>query len=211
MRIFDKVKLKILIKLHNNLYKRINFLSRKLNNDIHPKHRIMGYHQFFLDNIDENSRILDIGCSIGNVTYHIAEKAQLVVGIDRDEQAIHRANKIYKRDNIRYIIGDATKFEFNESFDYIILSNVLEHIKDRINFLNKIKKLAKHFLIRVPMIDRSWLVLYKKELGYEYRLDPTHYIEYTLESFQEELESAGFKIGSYSIQFGEIWAKLDLN
>ena len=211
MRIFDKVKLKILIKLHNNLYKRINFLSRKLNNDIHPKHRIMGYHQFFLDNIDENSRILDIGCSIGNVTYHIAEKAQLVVGIDRDEQAIHRANKIYKRDNIRYIIGDATKFEFNESFDYIILSNVLEHIKDRINFLNKIKNLAKYFLIRVPMIDRSWLVLYKKELGYEYRLDPTHYIEYTLESFQEELESAGFKIGSYSIQFGEIWAKLDLN
>jgi len=46
----------------------------------------------------------------------------------------------------------------------------------------------------------------KKELGLEYRLDKTHFIEYTLESFQKELEKAGFKIYNYNIQFGEIWA-----
>lgn len=29
---------------------------------------------------------------------------------------------------------------------------------------------------------------------------------YTLQPFKNEIESAGFKICSYSIQFGEIWA-----
>ena len=38
------------------------------------------------------------------------------------------------------------------------------------------------------MINRDWITLYKKELGIEWRLDKTHYIEYTLESFKEELE-----------------------
>jgi hypothetical protein len=39
-------------------------------------------------------------------------------------------------------------------------------------------------------------------------MDKTHYIEYTIESFTEEIESAGLKIISNSIQFGEIWAKI---
>jgi hypothetical protein len=48
--------------------------------------------------------------------------------------------------------------------------------------------------------------LYKKELGIEYKLDKTHFIEYTLESFKNELEKAGLRVYSYTIQFGEIWA-----
>lgn len=56
------------------------------------------------------------------------------------------------------------------------------------------------------MINRDWIILYKKELGIEWRLDKTHYIEYTLESFKEELEKAGLNLEKYSIQFGEIWA-----
>jgi len=53
----------------------------------------------------------------------------------------------------------------------------LEHIENRIEFLNKIKNLAPKILIRVPMINRDWITLYKKELGMEWRLDKTHYID----------------------------------
>lgn len=63
-------------------------------------------------------------------------------------------------------------------------------------------------LIRVPMINRDWLTLYKKELGLEYRLDKSHFIEYTLESFKGELACIGLEVDSYSIQFGEIWARV---
>ena len=100
------------------------------------------------------------------------------------------------------------KYEFNERFDFIILSNVLEHIKSRKTLLYKLKLLSNNILVRVPMINRSWLSLYKNKLGLDYRLDPSHYIEYTYESFKKEIESVGLTIRYYSIQFGEIWAFL---
>ena len=129
--------------------------------------------------------------------------------VDISKDAIKFARERFGRENIKYFIGDATIYDFDETFDYIILSNVLEHIKDRITFLKKISPLAKYILIRVPMINRSWLPLYKKQLGMEYKLDPTHYIEYTYDTFLKEIDSGGFKIIDYSIQFGEIWAKLE--
>ena len=56
------------------------------------------------------------------------------------------------------------------------------------------------------MIDRSWITVYKKELGVEYRLDNTHCTEYTFDSFSQELQESGISITSYRIKFGEIYA-----
>jgi hypothetical protein len=42
------------------------------------------------------------------------------------------------------------------------MSNVLEHIDQRVEFLKKIRLLANKFLFRVPMIDREWVTLYTK-------------------------------------------------
>ncbi|MHA1284901.1 MAG: class I SAM-dependent methyltransferase [Promethearchaeota archaeon] len=208
MRKFDFIKLKLYITFYNRLYNRISQLATKLNNGIHPKHKIMNYHNFFLENIDKNSKVLDIGCGIGYLAYNIAKKAKMVTAIDNNPNIIIKAKSRFNKDNLKFIYADATTYQFNEKYDYIILSNVLEHIKDRKNFLLKIKPLADIFLIRVPMINRSWLPLYFKELGYDYRLDNSHYIEYTLESFKKELKSADYEIIYYSIQFGEIWAKV---
>ncbi|MHA1757742.1 MAG: class I SAM-dependent methyltransferase [Promethearchaeota archaeon] len=196
----------MLLCLHNFINKEINEISTKLNDNINPKHYIMDYHQFFLDNIRENSVVLDIGCGLGILTHEIAKKAKKVVGIDIKKRAINRAKLKFNRENIEYIVGDATNYDFDQKFDHVILSNVLEHIENRKTFLKKIKSLSDYFLIRVPMIDRSWLTLFKKKIGVEYRLDPTHQIEYTLETFQKEIEGAGLKIISYKIKFGEIWA-----
>jgi len=170
------------------------------------KHRIINYKQFFFENIEKGSKVLDIGCGNGFLTCKIAEKAQKVVAIDISKEAISNAKNNFARENIEYVIGDATKYNFKEHFDIIVLSNILEHIYKRIEFLKKIKNLAEKFLIRVPLINRSWLSIYKKELGVDYRLSKSHYIEYTLQSFKNEIESVDFKIYSYSIQFGEIWA-----
>ena len=208
MKPLSHLWIKVLLKLHNFLYLKISTTSLKLNNGLHPKHRIMKYHQYFIDNIEEHSNILDIGCGIGALANSIAKKANFVLACDINIKCLEIAKNTFKKDNVKFIYADATSYKFNASFDYIILSNVLEHIKDRIIFLKKIKHLAKYLLIRVPMINRSWLPLYKKELGVEYRLDPSHYIEYTFDTFQKEIENAGLQINSYSIQFGEIWAKI---
>ena len=205
---FKLVFLILLMRLHNVIYHRINKIAININNGIHPKHRIMNYQKFFVDNVELGSKILDIGCGIGFLTYKLSEKAEKVIGCDYNSNSLNYAKFFFNRENIDYLLVDATNYEFKEKFDYIILSNVLEHIQDRIFFLNKLKFLTNYFLIRVPMINRSWLVLYKKELGIDYRLDPSHYIEYTYNNLRREIEDAGLKIISLFIQFGEIWAKI---
>ena len=202
-----------LLKLMNRAYYLLGIFATAAEKGIHPKHRLTNYHQFFLDNIDPHDRVLDAGCGHGILTRDVALKAKEVTGIDVNEKYIEDA-RFYCRDipaeKIKFISGDVTTYDFKGSFDKIILSNVLEHIEDRIGFLNKIKRLAPVLLIRVPMINRDWVTLYKKELGLGYRLDNSHFIEYTLESFREELAKAALEMELYSIQFGEIWARVKI-
>ncbi len=62
-------------------------------------------------------------------------------------------------------------------------------------------------LLRVPVFERDWRVPLKQELGIDYRLDSTHYTEYTLESFSSELEEAGLRVTHQEVRWGEIWAE----
>lgn len=199
---------KLLLQIHSFSLKLLGTFSVAAEEGLHPKHRLMNYHKFFVDNVSEDDIVLDIGCGNGALTFDIAKKAKYVYGIDINPQNIETARAKYGADNVTYIIGDATNFKFDEKFNVIILSNVLEHIENRIAFLLKVAKLAERFLIRVPMINRDWVVLYKKELGLPYMSDPTHKTEYTLESFIDELSKAGLRIENYTIQFGEIWARV---
>ena len=131
---------------------------------------------------------------------NVAKKARSVVGIDIN----------YKREketigNLTFLRGDAITYNFNRKFDKIILSNVLEHIEDRVSFLKKLHNISDTILIRVPMINRDWVTIYKKEIGLEYRLDKTHFVEYTLETLKKELGQSNWKLISHQINWGELW------
>jgi len=196
------------LKFSNFIYKLISFLAIKAEDGLHPKHRLIGYHNFFLNNVSSSDTILDIGCGNGALAYDVAGKAKAVTGIDIEEKNIKKARSKYSRSNVKYVVGDATSDLSGEKFDAIILSNVLEHIEDRVAFMKSLKGLAIKYLIRVPMIDRDWVPLYKRELGIEWRLDLTHYTEFTEATFRKEIAEAGYKVDSLSVQYGEIWAVL---
>ncbi len=206
MKKIYKFLLICVLKFSNFLYKLISFLSIKTEGGIHPKHRLLGYHEFFTNNILGTDSVLDIGCGNGALSYDIAGKAKFVVGIDIEQKNIKEAIKRHSRPNLKYVVGDATKDLSGEKFDVITLSNVLEHIEHRVLFLKGIRGLADKYLIRVPTFDRDWIPLYKKELGLEWRLDLTHFTEFTKKTFYKEIEEAGYSIESFSVQFGEIWA-----
>ena len=202
-----KVLIKILLWGHSFSYRAVGFLAATpAEKNLHPKHRIMNYHAFFVDNVNDGDTVLDIGCGNGALTYDVARKAGQVVGIDLKEKSISLARQRYSRENIEYIRGNVLNDLPGERFDVVILSNVLEHIDERVEFLKCLREMAPKFLIRVPMINRDWITMYKKEIGLDYRLDKDHYVEYTLESFEDELREAGLGIEGYGIQFGEIWA-----
>lgn len=206
MKKLCKALTKFILRLDNLFYKLASRLAIKTEGGLHPKHRLMNYHKFFINNINPGDMVLDIGCGNGALTFDVAKKATEVVGIDLNRKNIEFAEEKFFAPNIKYIVGDALKNLPNKKFDVIILSNVLEHIENRIEFLNKIKNLSPKILIRVPMINRDWITLYKKELGLEWKLDKSHFTEYTLESFEDELKRADLRLTKYSIQFGEIWA-----
>ncbi len=206
MKKIYKYLLLLSLKFSNFLYKLISYLAIKYEGGIHPKHRLLGYHDFFTNNIGSNETVLDIGCGNGALSYDIAKKAKHVTGVDIESKNINEATRRHSRENLKYIVGDATKDLVNDKFDIITLSNVLEHIEFRVDFLKQIKGIATKYLIRVPMFDRDWIPLYKKELGIEWRLDLTHFTEFTKDSFYKEFGEAGYTIESFSVQFGEIWA-----
>jgi len=197
---------RLLLHIHSFSYRWLGFCAVRAEGGLHPKHRLMRYHDFFVERVDASDQVLDIGCANGALAYDVAIKAESVVGVEIHPKYQSDWQERYARENITYHLGDATTFDFGKTFDVVLLSNVLEHIEDRQTFLRRIKPLASKFLLRVPMINRDWVTLYKKELGMYWKCDPTHFIEYTFEVFSQELEEAGYQIESYSIQFGEIWA-----
>lgn len=196
--------MKLLVWLHNWSYHLIAFFAS--HSGTHPKHQIQQYHDFFTSRVSASDRVLDIGCGHGDVSYDVAKKANFVLGIDISAPNIATAQQKYQRQNLSFTVGDALTVDFTEPFDVIILSNVLEHIEHRVDFLRQLARLSPTILIRVPMITRDWISVYKKQEGFEYRLDDTHYIEYDQQTFRREMTQAGLNIASMHSDFGELYA-----
>lgn len=199
-----RIIVRIALKGHNFFYRMAGTYSQAIESDgLHPKHRLTDYHRWFIEQLKPEWSVLDAGCGNGALTADLAKHCRSVVGIDISPENIEQARK---RTKAEFICGDITKYSFDRSFDAMVFSNVLEHIEGRVDFLKSLRRLSKKFLIRSPMIDRDWITLYKREMGIEYRLDPQHFVEYTLEDFIKELDTAGLKIDSYRICYGEIYA-----
>jgi SAM-dependent methyltransferase len=201
--------LRLLFRLDAALYSLEGKKAVDYDGGIHTKHRHTRYHDFFINNIQPDERILDVGCGIGALAYDVAEKSQAhVTAIDLSPNNIAKASKHYNHPRVRYIVGDVMQRLPDGTFDVVILSNILEHLKERPVFLRRIREAVSpsRLLIRVPLFERDWRVPLKRELGVEWRLDSTHETEYTLESFAKEMFAAGLRIDCQVVRWGEIWA-----
>lgn len=207
--------LRLVMKAHNALYDMAGFFAIAVNGGKHPKHHILRYQEWFRDHIDADWVVVDVGSNTGSMAALLADKACHVYGIEIIPQHSEIARQKYAKNNLEFITADATSFDYSKCLpiDCVTLSNVLEHIRDRIAFLDMLRKRLPWrnpdsctFLIRVPTIEREWLAVYKRELGIEYRLDRTHEIEHTQVQFCNELQAAGLEIESLDVRFGEIYA-----
>ena len=203
--------LRFLFRLDRHIYGLQASIASAHNGGVHPKHRLMKYHDFFVQRISPGETVLDIGCGIGSVAFDIAEKTGVfITAIDFSEKNIRIANEKNLHPNITYIYGDALRDLPVEHYDVIVLSNVLEHIDDRLGFLRQVREHCSpiKWLIRVPLFERDWRVPLMKELGAEWRLDDTHFTEYSIESFREEMALADLHIQYFECRWGEIWSEI---
>jgi SAM-dependent methyltransferase len=179
---------------------------------LHPKHALTRYHDFFIENIGEGERVIDLGCGVGALAASIASKAKAhVTGVDWTPGNLAKARAAAGAQGLEsqltFVEGDITTTRLPETFDVVVLSNVLEHLNERAQLLAQWREWYKprRFLIRVPAYDRDWRVPWKEELGVEWRLDPTHMTEYTWERLSEELSIAGLKAVKLTVRWGEYW------
>jgi len=202
--------LRWLFRLDNVLYKLQGHQSVAYGGGLHTKHRHIGYHDFFVNRIAADERVLDIGCGNGALACDVARRSGArVLAIDRQQEHIAGARRHFADGRVEYVQGDVPADLPEGHFDVVVMSNVLEHLPERTAFLRQVARRVRpqRFLIRVPLFERDWRVPLKKELGVEWRLDSTHMTEYTLESFGEEMRSAGLRITYREVRWGELWAE----
>jgi SAM-dependent methyltransferase len=127
-----------LTDMYTNYYPRSNF-----NVDDYTPHKEKSGFLYWLDgeeghayrHVPKNVRVLDIGCGYcETLGYHKARGCE-VYGVEADENA----RKIAERYGFNIEIGlfDPKKYE-PESFDYVTMSCVLEHIIDPLKVLQGI-------------------------------------------------------------------------
>lgn len=179
---------------------------------VHPKHEHLRYHDFFVERIGRGERVLDLGCNSGVVAMDIADRCgAMVVGLEIVPEHVRAGREAVVHRGLAELVdlreGDITKDRAPGEFDVVVVSNVLEHLKDRPALLRRWAEWygAARFLVRVPAFDRDWRVPFKKQLGVEWRLDETHEIEYTVASLKAELAEAGLEVEELIANWGEYW------
>lgn len=205
-----KSALIFMFKIHKRLLTLISDRASDYEGGVHPKHRLIQYHIFFTERLSKGEKVLDIGSGRAYLANEMAEIGALVTGIEISKKNIDISNKLYRNKNLKFILGDAWKDIPDQHFDTVVMSNVLEHIDDRIRLLKMVqtKIKPKRWLLRVPCFDRDWTVPLAQELGVDSRLDETHFTEYTINSFNKEMNEAGLKPVHTKVKWGEIWAEV---
>ena len=137
-------------------------------------------------------KILDIGCGNGQFLNYRKKEGWNTFGIDLSPAAIEKTQKL----GIQALCTSLENAHFpNESFDFITLNHVLEHLYDPILCLKECNRILKYngkILITVPNFDSVDLHLFKQ---YWDGLDcPRHLYHFTPKKLQELLEKTGFVI-----------------
>lgn len=201
--------LRRLFAIVDDLQLRIDALAIELDGGVHAKHRLIGYHEFFVERVQPGERVLDVGCGKGELAFDLATRVgAFVTGIDRSRASIDFARIHYANEKLEFIEADALLWLPEGVYDAVVLSNVLEHIAPRVELLRRLIATtgATRLLIRVPSRERDWTVPLRRELGISHFSDPTHETEYTVDQLRAELDEAGLRLDELVQRWGELWA-----
>lgn len=198
-----------LLLAYDDVYRRLDEAAARYDDGVHAKHRLMRYHDFFVERVRPGERVLDVGCGKGELAHDLVVRAgAIVVGIDSDPRHLAFARTRFVHERLELVAGDVTETLPPGRFDAVVLSNVLEHLERRVELLRRIVASAApaRLLVRVPLLTRDWTIPLRRELGLPYFWDDDHKVEYEPASLREELGEAGLAVTELTVNWGEIWA-----
>lgn len=96
--------------------------------------------------------LLDAGCAYGYGTRFFARKAERTFGIDPNPELIQVARRRYP--DVEFFVSGVERMQFDsETFDVIVMADVLEHVRDERQTLDEVFRLLKpdgKLIITVP-------------------------------------------------------------
>ena len=172
--------------------------------------------QLFSNWIGKNKKVLDLGGRDGTLTKHFIEKNHVTLA-DIDENALEYAKKNYKVETMKVDLNQSLPFKDN-SFDVVVMAEVLEHLPYPNITLGEIKRVLKtngKFIGNLPLayhLKDRWQIIRGRKLLISG--DPTHLQFLSYEDVQE-LISKYFNIeeieilkgGKLSNKFPKIFAR----
>lgn len=210
-----KIKLKIFLDLEWIFDRLAHEETEKLFDPL--QHPIRAYSlNFIKSKINEGSLICDIGCKYGHISYLLAQISKEVVAIDQDISSIHIAKQLYQKDNLTFIHTEAFSYlkKLNKKFDALILSHVIEHIDNPVDFLNQAKNHFRLIYIEVPDFDKTYMNHYRLKMRNDLIYsDGDHVNEFDRSEFIVLLTQCGLSVIETEYRFGvqKIWCTAALN
>jgi len=161
-------------------------------------------------------RILDLGCGWGVWSVALMDEGLRMVAMDLPNEDFFEAHKSARINDlpIEFIIADGQALPFREdTFDGVIMLDVLEHIPDDRRAMQESKRVIKEggaVVGTVPTTEKEKILIKEKTVRGELTredLDLGHHRRYTLKKILNLIKSAGMKAaayGYYNQQFSEI-------
>lgn len=175
--------------------------------------------------INSNAVVLDVGCSSGMLgRFLVTQKACIVDGIDIDISALEVCHPIYRKVIIKNLETDDISRDFvAQSYDYIVVADVIEHLNHPDNLLKQLRLLVKpngSIIFSVPNITHiaASLELLGGQFNYAQNglLDSTHLRFYSYQGLLQKLADSGIYLWDLDTvqknvtetEFGDSQAKL---
>ena len=145
-------------------------------------------------NLKNKSTVLELGCGSGELINLISERfvdLNKIVAVD----IFDRPEKLDKK--IEFIKQDIENLNLSGAFDLVILSQVLEHIKDPLGLLTRLKKnLNPHGRILIVVPNRYG---FNNEARVYWPEHGKHYFLWDRESLEYSLNRIGFACRFYNL------------
>ncbi|GBE16231.1 bifunctional 3-demethylubiquinone-9 3-methyltransferase/ 2-octaprenyl-6-hydroxy phenol methylase [bacterium BMS3Abin15] len=167
--------------------------------------------------IKSESRILDIGCGDGTIMEYLSKnnKPQEIIGIDISQKAVNFVNeKGFKAFKFDIFSDEFAEFLKDKKFDYIIITEVLEHVQNPEIIMNLIKKhVLDSIFVSIPnagfFVNRIRLLFGKFPLAMIQQHIKEHIRFWTLTDFLYWCTYLGFNIDSYFVSSGLYFKPLE--
>lgn len=160
----------------------------------------LGYpssHQLAIDAVPEGARVLDLGAGPGGFAQQLVDKGCQVAVVDKDPTVAAGPNiRRYQQDL------DAEPTFPVEEYDYLLMLDVIEHLKNPERFLERLRArfdyTPRTLVLTTPNIafgvQRLMLLLGQFNYGKAGVLDQTHTRLFTFRSLRRLLVDSGFRI-----------------